>query len=112
MFSLNTIKKISVAGLASSLVLIAVVAPSANAVVLDSNIYSQYQGVRSRLLVKETGLLKDYDDLQKQIDLLNRQNNDRSLSPQIDNLSRVLDQTYSDLRKVRQDIRALDLKML
>lgn len=112
MNSLNSIKKFCVTGMASSLVLIALVAPSANAVVLDSNIYSQYQAVRSRLIVKENDLLKDYDKLQKEIDLLNRQNNDNSLTPTIDGLSRALDTTYSDLRKVRQDIKALDLKML
>lgn len=112
MFSLNSIKKICVTGIASSLVLIALLAPSANAVVYDSNIFSQYQSVRARLLVKESSLLKDYDDLQKQIDLLNRQNNDRSLTPAIDGLSRSLDQTYDDIRKVRQDIKSLDLKML
>lgn len=111
MYSLNSIRKICVTGMASSMILIALTAPSANAVV-DSNIYSQYQAVRTRLVVKENGLLKDYDDLQKQIDLLNRQNNDRSLTPTIDGLSRTLDATYSDIKKIRQDIRSLDLKML
>lgn len=110
MFSNSSTKKI-LAGALSSLVLIALSAPSAKAVV-DSNIYSQYQAVRSRLLVKENGLLKDYDQLQKQIDLLNRQNQDRSLTPTIDGMSKTLDQTYDDIRKIRQDIKALDLKML
>lgn len=109
MFS-NSIKQIMAAGIAS-MVLIAVAAPSANAVV-DSNIYSQYQAVRSRLLVKETNLLKDFDDLQKKIDLLHRQNEDHSLTPTIDSLSKSLDQTYDDIRKIRQDIKLLDLKML
>ncbi len=110
MYSLNSIKKFCVTGMAS-LMLISLAAPSANAVV-DSNIYSQYQAVRSRLVLKENSLLKDYDDVQRQIDLLNRQNTDRSLSPTIDNLSRTLDATYSDIKKVRQDIKSLDLKML
>lgn len=105
-----SIKKICIA--IASLVLIVLAAPNANAVVLDSNIYAQYQSVRTRLLVKETDILKDYDSLQKQIDLLKKQNDDRSLTPAIDGLCRTLDQTFSDLQKVRQDIKSLDLKML
>lgn len=112
MFSLNSIKKICVAGMASSLVLIALSAPSAKAVVLDSNVYKKYTAARSSLLMIESGLQKDYDNLQKQIDLLNKQNRDRSLTPQIDDLSRSLDQTFFDLRKVRQNIKSLDLMML
>lgn len=111
MYSLNSLKKFCVAGMASSLILIALTAPSANAVV-DSNIYSQYQAVRSRLVVKEGSLLKDFDDLRKQMDVLNKQNSDQSLSPTLDGLSRTLDATYSDIKKIRQDIKSLDLKML
>ncbi len=109
MFSQSTIKKIFVAGMALAFILIA--APSANAVV-DSNIYGQYQALRARLITKENSLLKDYDDTQKQIDLLHRQNDDRSLTPTINDLSRTLDATYDDLRKTRQTIKDLDLKML
>ncbi len=112
MFSQNSFKKICVIGIASSLVLIALFAPSAKAVVLDSNVYSQYQAVRGRLLVKENTLLKDYDDLRKQLDELNRSNNDKSLTPTIDGLSRAVDDKFLDLRQLRQDIKALDLKML
>ncbi len=90
MFLQNSIKKICVTAIASSLVLIALVAPSAKAVVLDSNVYSQYSAVRGRLLVKESSLLRDYDDLRKQLDELNRSNNDKSLTPTIDGLSRSL----------------------
>ena len=96
----------------TSLVLIAFAAPNANAVVLDPNVYSQYTAARSDLLTIESGLLKDYDDLQQQIDSLHKQNIDRSLTPQIDDLSRSLDQTYFDLRRVRQDIKSLDLSIL
>jgi peptidoglycan hydrolase CwlO-like protein len=111
MNSQNQIKKICVA-IASSLVLVVLAAPNANAVVLDPNIYAQYQSARTRLLVKETDLLKDFDSLQKQIDLLKKQNDDRSLTPTIDGLCRAQDQTFADLQKVRQDIKSLDLKML
>ncbi|MBX9723894.1 MAG: hypothetical protein K2X81_20980, partial [Candidatus Obscuribacterales bacterium] len=79
MFSQISLKKICVMGMASSLILIAS-AQSAKAVVLDSNVYSQYSAVRGRLLVKETALLKDYDDLRKQLDEVQRANNDKSLT--------------------------------
>jgi len=112
MFSLNSIKKICITGMASSFVLIALAIPSAKAVVLDSNVYARYRTVRASLLIKETSLLKDYDDLQKQIDLLQRQNDNRTMSSQIDGLSRSLDQTYLDLRQVRLDIKSLDRTVL
>jgi hypothetical protein len=112
MFSLNSIKKVCAAGVVSSVALIALAAPSVKAVVLDSNVYSRYTAARSTLLTIESNLQKDYDNLQKQIDLLNRQNSDRSLTPQIDDLSRSLDQTYLYLRKVRQDIKILDRAIL
>jgi peptidoglycan hydrolase CwlO-like protein len=112
MLSLNSFKKICVAGVASSLVLIALSAPSVNAVVLDSNAYSRYTAARSNLLTVENDLQRDYDSLQRQVDLLNRQNKDRRLTPQINDLSRALDQTYSELCKVRQNIRSLDLMVL
>lgn len=97
---------------AASLILFAFAAPSAEAVVLDSNVYAQYQTLRTRLLSQEANLLRDYDDLQKKIDTLNRQNVDRSLTPTIDGLSKTLDKTFDDLRKVRQDIKVLETQML
>ena len=112
MFSLNTIKKICVLGMALSLVMIALVSPDAKAVVLDSNVYEQYRADRSDLLSKEACLVKDYDDLQRQVDYLNRQNTGHSLTPQINDLGRSLDETYYDLRKVRQDIKSLDQSIL
>ena len=111
MFSLNSIKKISVAGMAASLVLIALTAPSAKAVVADSNIYSQYQNVRFKLLNKEQRLQREFDGMQKVIDDL-RKANDKSLEPQINDLSRTLDGAYYNLRQVRMDIKDLDSKML
>ncbi len=112
MFSQISFKKICVMGMASSLILIASAAQSAKAVVLDSNVYSQYSAVRGRLLVKETAMLKDYDDLRKQLDELQRANNDKSLTPTIDGLSRSIDDKFQDIRRLQQDIKALDLKML
>ena len=112
MFSLNSIKKICITGIASSLVLIALAAPSANAVVLDSNVYLRYTAARSSLLQSESLLQRDYDNIQKQIDDLNRQNNDRSLTPRINDLSHSLDQTYFNIRKIRENIKMLDLTVL
>lgn len=111
MFSQNSIKKVCVAGMAASLVLIALSAPSAKAVVADSTVYSQYQNVRFRLLNKEQRLQRDYDQMQKRLDDLMKAN-DKNLDPQINDLSRSLDSTYYNLRKVRMDIKDLDSKML
>lgn len=110
MFSQNSIK-VCVTGMAASLVLLALTAPSANAVVADSNVYTQYQSVRVSLLNKEQRLQRDFDVLQKTIDDLKKAN-DKSLDRQIDDLSRVLDSTYSKLRNVRLDIKDLDSRML
>ncbi|MBX9571220.1 MAG: hypothetical protein K2X77_20150 [Candidatus Obscuribacterales bacterium] len=110
MFS-NSIKKVTVSGMALSLILVALNAPSAKAVVADSNVYSQYQSVRVNLLNKEQRLQKDFDALQKTIDDL-RKANDKNLDKTIDDLSRSLDNTYLKLRNVRLDIKDLDGRML
>lgn len=110
MFS-NSIKKVAVSGMALSLVLIAMNAPSAKAVVADSNVYSQYQTVRVSLLNKEQRLQRDFDALQKTIDDL-RKANDKNLDKTIDDLTRSLDNTYLRLRNVRLDIKDLDGRML
>lgn len=106
-------RKIKIWSAAASLALIAFASfvPQVEAVVLDSNIYGQFQTLRTRLLSKEADLLRDYDAIQKKIDLLHK-HQDPSLTPTIDGLSKALDQAYSDLRKVRQDIKTVELQML
>lgn len=86
-------------------------APQANAMVKDSQVFSRYQASRAILLNKEQTAQRDCDDLQKQIDDLNKQQ-DRNLQGQINDLCRSLDDKHVDLRRIRQDIKDVELKML
>lgn len=111
MFSLRTtINRVCLAGLALSMMMSAA-APQAKAIVSESKFFAQYQNRKTELLVKERDLQQDLDDLQKEIDRLNLRK-DRSLSGQINDLSRSLDGKYYDLRQVRDDIHELNLRML
>ncbi len=86
-------------------------APQANAMVKDSQVFSRYQASRAVLLTKEQTAQKDCDDLQRQIDdLYKRQDN--QLQGQINDLCRSLDSKHVDLRRIRQDLRDVELRML
>lgn len=86
-------------------------APQANAMVMDSQVFGQYQASRTLLLNKERSMQQDCDDLQRQIDDLNRKQ-DRDLQGQINDLCRSLDTKFSDLRRIRQQLRDVEMKML
>jgi hypothetical protein len=86
-------------------------APQANAMVMDSQVFSQFQNSRMVLLTKERTTQKECDDLQRQIDDLNNRR-DNSLQGQINDLCKSLDAKHLDLRRIRHDIRDVELKML
>lgn len=89
----------------------AIQAPSASAIVLDRGVIGKLQEQRDNLIVRERDLLRQYDDLNKQIDDINRRNDGR-LSPRLDDLSRTLNDTYSNLRQVRCDLKEVEIKLL
>ena len=77
-------------------------APQAKAMVMDSQVFSRYQASRTVLLTSEQTVQRDCDDLQMQIDDLQKRQ-DLNLQGQINDLCRSLDTKHSDLRRIRQD---------
>jgi hypothetical protein len=86
-------------------------APQASAMVSDSQVFGRYQASRAVLLTKERNVLRDCDDLQRQLDDLYKMN-DSKVQGQINDLCRSLDLKHSDLRRIRQDLRDVELKLL
>lgn len=105
------VKRIFLASLTLSMLVIGFEAKEANAFVSTTKIFNQYQTRKTELLSEERDLEQDLVDLQRKIDELVGKR-DTGLSGQINDLSRSWDDTYYDLRRVRQDIRDLNLKML
>ncbi len=95
----------------TALLALSPMAPQANAMVMDSQVFGQYQMSRSLLINKERSTQKDCDELQRQVDDLNRKQ-DRDLQGQINDLCRSLDTKYVDLRRIRQELKDLEIKML
>lgn len=83
--------------------------PTALAVVSDPTTYSTLQQQRRSLLVRETELIRDKGDLQRQIDDLRRSG---ASTHDINDLAQALDQTYSDLRATDLDIKAIDRRLM
>lgn len=108
---IKTIKTFNRGCLAVMALLAFTQAPQANAMVMDSQVYGQYQMSRAVLLEKERSTQRDCDEIQRQIDDLNRKQ-DRDLQGQLNDLCRSLDTKYSDLRRIRLQIRDVELKML
>jgi uncharacterized protein YlxW (UPF0749 family) len=84
-------------------------ATPSEASVRDSATVSSIMNERNQLLLKEQRLLQDYDDLQKRLMDLQRQDSDPR---QVDQLCRDIDKKYSDLSGVRWSIKNLDLRLL
>ncbi len=83
--------------------------PAALAVVSDPTTYSTLQQQRRSLLVRETELIRDKNDLQRQIDDLRRAGGS---SRDLSDLSQALDQTYSDLRATDLDIKDIERRLM
>jgi hypothetical protein len=79
------------------------------AIVRDSATVSSVLSERNSLLLKEQRLMKDYDDMQRQLfDLKKRESDPRA----IDQLCRDIDIKYNDLSSVRYSIKKLDMRLL
>lgn len=83
----------------------------AKAVISDPEVYNQLQDQRQDLLERESQLLRDRDDLNRQIDNLKRRN-DPKLRPLLNNLCKTLDTTYSQLQQTRAEIRDVEGSMI
>ncbi|MBY0356851.1 MAG: hypothetical protein K2W82_02535 [Candidatus Obscuribacterales bacterium] len=105
------VKRIFLASLTLSMLVVGFEAKEAKAFVSTTKIFNQYQARKTELLSEERDLEQDLVDLQRKIDELVGKR-DNGLSGQINDLARSWDDTYYDLRRVRQDIRDLNLKML
>lgn len=108
---MTTLKRICLVAMVTISATATVQALPAGAIVADTGAIRQFQSRRDGLKARETNLLRDYDEIQKQIDYLNGKN-DRSLDRRIDDLNRSLDNKYADLQRVRQDLRDVEVKML
>ena len=87
-------------------------ATEAHAGMTDPYVVNQLQDSRSQLLRKETQLLRDQDDLKRQLDDMKRRNDGNVLASSINDLTRRLDKTYSDLRQTQTAIRDVEHIML
>lgn len=84
-------------------------APPSEAIVRDPAVVSKLKDERSTLLLKEQRLMQDYDDLQRQLqDLQKRDAESRS----VDELCRSIDTKYTDLQDVRHSIKNVDIRLL
>jgi len=83
----------------------------AKAVVYDAGAIRQLQERVHSLKSKENTLLVDFDEIKKQLDDLQRRN-DPALDRRINELTKQLDSKYSDLQRVRLDLRDLEIKLL
>ena len=79
------------------------------AVMSDRGVYAKLQLERNELLIKQNDLQHDYDELNIEIKQLERTNSDPSL---LDHLQRKLDDKLADLKQVRFDLRAIDMRLL
>lgn len=104
------LQKISITAMAVAMVVLQAACP-AQAVSNDPTVAVQLQQTRSSLIVKERDLLRDYDDLNRQINDLMRRN-DRSFNSRIDELSRKANDKFGDIRQVRLDLRDVETKLL
>jgi hypothetical protein len=89
----------------------AVHAPSAQAIVFDPGVITKMQQQRDSLIVREKGLLQDYDTLSRQIDDMCRRN-DGSLDRRIDDLNRERDSKFADIKQIRLDLHDVEMKMM
>jgi hypothetical protein len=86
-------------------------APSAQATAGDHDYIGKLQVQRNSLLIKESNLSRDYNELNRDLtDLLKR--NDRSLDGVIDDINRKINTKYNDLRQVRLDLRDVESRMI
>jgi len=79
----------------------------AAAVISDPTEYNQLQDQRNDLLVRESQLLRDRDDLNRQIDGLKRRN-DPKLRPILNDLCQKLDSKFNQLQQTRYEIREVE----
>lgn len=84
-------------------------APSAQATAGDH--IGKLQVQRNSLLMKESNLSRDYNELNRDLtDLLKR--NDSSLDGVIDDINRKINHKFNDLRQVRLDLRDVESRMI
>ncbi|MBX9694407.1 MAG: hypothetical protein K2Z81_18620 [Cyanobacteria bacterium] len=78
------------------------------ALVSDPTVYSQLKDRRWELVTKESKLIRDKDSIERNIDELNRRNKNNKFDSTLNSLTKDLDKTFQDLRKVRLDIQEVD----
>lgn len=83
----------------------------ASALVSDPTIIDRLQDQRNDLLIQESRLLRDRDDLNRQIDTLKRQNDPRNRYL-LNGLCQKLDVTYAQLQQTRWELTEVEQAML
>lgn len=108
--TLQLIKSL-VASLILATTLGGLVQPSALAVVSDPTTISRLLQQKRSLLVRETELLRDRAELNKQIDDLRKRGNSDS-ARELNSLCQALDANNSDLRQTQFDIRDISRRLM
>jgi hypothetical protein len=83
----------------------------AAAFVADPATVAKLQDARNSLIIRESRLLRDQDDLQRQIWDLKRRNDPR-LAPELNNLLSKSDAKYADIQKTRWELRQVEQSLL
>lgn len=81
------------------------------AYVSDSQAVGHLQDAKNDLLIRETKLLRDKDDLNRQIFELKRNNDPRS-SGLLNDLCQRLDQKYNQLQRTRWELKQINDTLL
>lgn len=87
-------------------------AQPASAYLTDPTAVSNLQNARKDLLAKEYTLLRDQDDLNRQIWDLKKTNNDPQNKYVINDLCQKLDAKYSQLQRTRWELKQIEKSLL
>lgn len=84
-------------------------AQPAQAIIRDQAVVGRLDEQRNVLLLKENRLLRDYDEIQRQLRDFQKDNSDARI---IDQLARQADLKYDDLKVVQFNLRQLESLMM
>jgi hypothetical protein len=84
-------------------------AQPAQAIIRDQAVVGRLEEQRNTLLIKENRLLRDYDEIQRQLREFQKDNSDGRA---IDQLCRQADLKYEDLQSVRSNLRQLETLLM
>lgn len=84
----------------------------ASAYVTDPTAISMLQNSRKDLLVRESKLMRDQDDLNRQINDLKKSDNDPQVRYAINDLCQKLDSKYAQLQRTRWELKQIEQSLM